>query len=56
MKVVKRTTAAEELVPVTEAPLGMMDFVLAISYDDDVQDVVIYKAMDFGKYNVVTVE
>ena len=56
MKVVERTTAAKELVPVSEAPLGMMDFVLAISYDDDVQDVVIYKAMDFGKYNVVTVE
>ncbi len=36
-------------VAANEAPLGAMDYVVAFSYDDDVIDVVIYKAYDFGK-------
>ncbi len=32
-----------------EAALGAMDYIVAFSYDEDVIDVVIYKAYDFGK-------
>ena len=52
LKVVSRSDADDVWVAADEDALGMMDFVLAISYDGDVQDVVIYKANDFGKYNV----
>lgn len=38
-------------VDVDELALGMMDFVAAFEYDEDVVDIVIYKAYDFGKYN-----
>lgn len=52
LKVYDRATTPSVLVDAGEDALGMMDFVLAITYDDDVQDVIIYKAPDFGKYNV----
>ena len=52
LKVVSRADADDVWVAAGEDALGMMDFVLAITYDDDVQDVIIYKAPDFGKYNV----
>ena len=52
LKVYDRATTPSVLVDAGEVALGMMDFVLAITYDDDVQDVIIYKAPDFGKYNV----
>ena len=38
------------IVPDGEAALGMMDYVFAVSYDDEVQDVVIFKAGDFDKW------
>lgn len=57
LKVISRTFDKDlddypVLVGANKDALGMMDFVLAITYDDDVQDVIIYKAPDFGKYNV----
>ncbi len=52
LKVVSRSDADDVWVAADKDALGMMDFVLAITYDDDVQDVIIYKANDFGKYNV----
>lgn len=45
------------LVDGNEFALGMMDYVLGVmNSDDDVIDVVIYKAPDFGKYNIVDAE
>lgn len=32
---------------------GLFDFVVAVEYDGDVLDVVVYKAYDFGKINIV---
>lgn len=52
LEVWNRATTPKKLVSAGKDALGMMDFVLAITYDDDVQDVIIYKANDFGKYNV----
>lgn len=57
LKVISRTFDKDlndypVLVDANKDALGMMDFVLAITYDDNVQDVIIYKAPDFGKYNV----
>lgn len=34
-----------------ELPLGMLDFAAAVAYEDDVLDIVIYKAYDFGKWS-----
>ncbi len=41
------------LVAADEEPLGMLDYAVAYEYDGDVLDIVIYKAYDFGKYEVV---
>ncbi len=52
-KVVAGTASAlvfeDATVAADEVALGAMDYVVAFSYDDDVVDVVIYKAYDFGK-------
>ncbi len=39
-----------------EAALGMMDYIFAVSYDDEVQDIVVYKAGDFDKWVIEEVE
>ncbi len=49
IQIVDRATG-DILVEAGEAPLGMMDYIYAVSYDNEVQDVVIYKAADFGRW------
>ena len=51
--VYKRGTNTNPLVDKDEQALGMMDYAVAVENNDgDVIDVVIYKAYDFGKYEV----
>lgn len=49
IKIVDKATD-EVIVDADEAALGMMDYIFAVSYDDEVQDVVIYKAGEFDKW------
>lgn len=56
-KVVKKgtdgTATGDTLVPAGSQALGMMDYAVAVmNSDGDVIDVIIYKACDFGKYEV----
>lgn len=39
-----------QLVAANKQALGMLDYVVAVEYDGDIIDVVIYKAYDFGRY------
>lgn len=52
-KAVYKRGTTTVLVPAAEQALGMMDYAVAVENNDgDVIDVVIYKAYDFGKYEV----
>ena len=48
----KITNSDGEIVGTSDSVVGLLDYVVAFEYDNDVIDVVIYKPADFGVYNV----
>ena len=45
----------EPLVEEGEAPLGMLNYIYGVSYNNEAQDVIIYKAADFGRWRAEVV-